>query len=118
MNPLIQLKKATPVFFIALVLACFALSPQAFAQGATPGPTPTFSPPSFDGCRRWQYVTISAPGAATISVWGLGGCYIDIPNNSTIPVGPLGRFTLYAQVGNGPVATSGVYKCHGCWRCR
>ena len=35
MNPLIQLKKATPLFVIALVLACFALSPQAFAQWPT-----------------------------------------------------------------------------------
>ena len=32
MNPLIQLKKATPLFVIALVLACFTLSPQAFAR--------------------------------------------------------------------------------------
>ena len=32
MNPLIQLKKVTPLFVIALMLACFALSPQAFAQ--------------------------------------------------------------------------------------
>ena len=31
MNPLIQLKKATPVFLVAFVLGCFGLSPQARA---------------------------------------------------------------------------------------
>ena len=41
MNPLIQLKKATPLFVIALVLACFTLSPQAFAEQVEP---PTFTP--------------------------------------------------------------------------
>src|SRR5437870_69039 len=36
MNPLIQLKKSTPLFLIPLVLACFALSPRA--QAVTPAP--------------------------------------------------------------------------------
>src|SRR5262249_53905569 len=55
MNPLIQLKKATPLFVIALVLACFALCPQAFA--ALPPtftrPPPTFSPLNWSGCQNW-----------------------------------------------------------------
>src|SRR6516162_3106943 len=55
MNPLIQLKKTTPLFVIALVLACFALivltfvscssTPQAIAAGV-----PTFTPNSYSGC--------------------------------------------------------------------
>jgi hypothetical protein len=36
MNPLIQLKKATPVFLITLVLGCFALLPRAQAVLPTP----------------------------------------------------------------------------------
>jgi len=35
MNPLIQLKKTTPPFAIALFLACFALASAAYAQGIT-----------------------------------------------------------------------------------
>src|SRR5206468_1450784 len=42
MNPLIQLKKATPLFLIPLVLACFVLLPRAQAQApaALPSPAP------------------------------------------------------------------------------
>jgi hypothetical protein len=36
MNPLIQLNKATPLFLVVLVLACFALLPKA--QAVTPAP--------------------------------------------------------------------------------
>jgi len=36
MNPLIQLKNAAPVFLVALVLACFALSPRV--QAVNPAP--------------------------------------------------------------------------------
>src|SRR5215468_2278233 len=52
MNPLIQLKKATPLFVIALVLACFALSPQAFGQSTTP----TFRLANWSGCQHWVNV--------------------------------------------------------------
>jgi hypothetical protein len=38
MNPLIQVKKATPVFVFGLVLACFALSPTV--RAVLPSPTP------------------------------------------------------------------------------
>jgi hypothetical protein len=38
MNPLIQLKKATPLFLVALGLVCFGLSPKA--QAVLPSPTP------------------------------------------------------------------------------
>jgi hypothetical protein len=55
MNPLIQLKKATPLFVIALVVACFVLSPQAFGQSTTP----TFSPANWFGCQHSIYVRIS-----------------------------------------------------------
>ena len=44
MNPLIQLKKATPLFVITLVLACFALSPQAFAEVANRRLAPPVTP--------------------------------------------------------------------------
>jgi len=104
MNPLIQLKKATPLLVIALVLACFALSPQAFAQT---GFTPTFNPDQWCGCQRWKNVTISSgTSGATISVWGFGGCRIEIPDNSnaagttgtiSFPVKRLGSFRLWAQ---------------------
>jgi hypothetical protein len=53
MNPLMQLKKATPLFVIMLVLACFALSPQAFAE------PPTLSPPGSSDCTNCTWVTIS-----------------------------------------------------------
>src|SRR5213595_2685406 len=36
MNPLIQLKKATPLFLVALLLACFAFSPTARAVNPPP----------------------------------------------------------------------------------
>jgi hypothetical protein len=36
MNPLIRLKKATPIFLAALVLACFALLPKV--QAVSPPP--------------------------------------------------------------------------------
>src|SRR4026207_2235781 len=83
MNPLIQLKKATPLFVIALVLACFALSPQAFATGE-----PTFTPNSYSGCNQSVNVTIRsvAPGGQ-IWVQGVGdptGFWISNPQ--TIPV--------------------------------
>ena len=59
MNPLIQLKKATPLCVITLVLACFALSPQAFATGE-----PTFTPNSYSGCNQSVNVTFrsTTPG--------------------------------------------------------
>jgi hypothetical protein len=37
MNPLIQHKKSTPLFFVALVLACFGLSPGVQAVNPPPG---------------------------------------------------------------------------------
>jgi hypothetical protein len=93
MNPLIQLKKATPLFVIALVLACFALSPQAFAA-----PTPTFSPASnWSGCQNWKWVTISSgpPGGWIFVKTGgqVGGW---IPNPGWYKVGYLGTKTLCA----------------------
>jgi hypothetical protein len=97
MNTLIQLKKAPPLFVIALVLACFALSPQAFAQT---GFTPTFNPDQWCGCQRRTNVTISTgTSGATISVWGWGGAYIQIPATWTIsfPVKRMGSFRLWAQ---------------------
>ena len=51
MNPLIQLKKATPLFGITLVLAWFALSPQAFAE-------PTLIPLSSSPCTSATLVKV------------------------------------------------------------
>jgi len=45
MNPLIQLKKATPVFLVGLVLACFALSPKT--QAVLPAPDGGYGPPAY-----------------------------------------------------------------------
>src|SRR5262245_55855416 len=55
-----------PVF--AFVLACFALSPQAFAVAP-----PTLSPPNSSGCRSSTSVTICCPDQnAKPHVWGTG----------------------------------------------
>jgi hypothetical protein len=99
MNPLMQLKKATPLFVIMLVLACFALSPQAFAQSATP----TFTPNQCCGCKHSKNVTISSttPGGG-IFVWmkntqpPLDQVGFWITNPGTISVGYLGKKTLEA----------------------
>ena len=110
MNPLIQLKKATPLFVIALVLACFALLPQAFAQTVTP---PKFIPNSWSGCHDSTNVTISGTPGATIKVWGFGAVGKVIANNTAIPVGPLGSLTLWARAKKGKnksiVVHSGIY---------
>ena len=91
MSPLIQLKKATPLFGIALLLACFALSPQAFAQ------TWTFNPNEWSGCQNSKNVTISrSPSGGGIFVWIRNAQFpynfqtaMWITNPGTIPVGPL-----------------------------
>ena len=95
MNPLIQLKKATLLFVIALVLACFTLSPQAFAA---PAPTPTFSPNHWCGPKHWKNVTFSAgPPGGQIFVQDVGGSVlVPIPNPTTTPVGYLGTKKLKA----------------------
>ena len=70
MNPLIQLKKATPLFVIALVLACFTLSPQAFAGTVAHADV---YPRLLLRLSPLRNVRISTPtSGATISVWGLG----------------------------------------------
>ena len=97
MNPLIQLKKATPLFVIALVLACFALSPQAFAVEP-----PTFTPNQWSGCADSTNVLIStATNGATIHVWGLGVVGRAIANNTIFPVRPLGSVILLARAKKG-----------------
>jgi hypothetical protein len=92
MNPLIQLKKATPLFVIALVLACFVLSPQAFGQA------PTFSPANWSGCQHSIGVKISTPiSGAFIGVAGGGEAGHYIANNDIVDVANLGASTLMAQ---------------------
>ena len=85
-NPLIQLKKATPLFVIALVLACFALSPQAFAE-------PTLVPPSYSGCTSaiWVKVCCTTPRVTKIHVkyGSIGG---DIVTSIACPTGCAGSF--------------------------
>ena len=112
MNPVIQLKKATPLFVIALVLACFALSPQAFAGTVKP---PTFIPNQWSGCHDSTNVRISTgTSGASIKVWGFGAVGREIANNTTIPVGPLGSLTLWARAKKGNsksiVVHSGIYR--------
>ena len=96
MNPLIQLKKATPLFVIAFVVECFVLSPQAFGQSTTP----TFSPANWSGCQHSIYVRISTTMSGAnvrIRVIGNGSADAVIANNGTIPVGPFGTLTVCAQ---------------------
>jgi hypothetical protein len=96
MNPLIQLKKATPLFVIALVLVCFVLSPQAFGQSAVP----TFTPANWSGCQHWKNVKIATTTSGAnvgIHVVGPGQIQFDITNNTPpIPVGRLGTLTIMA----------------------
>ena len=95
MNPLIQLKKATPLFVIAFVVACFVLSPQAFGQSTTP----TFSPANWSDCQHSIYVRISTTMSGTdvrIRVI-IGQVGTVIANGEMIPVGPLGTLTVCAQ---------------------
>jgi hypothetical protein len=98
MNPPIQLKKATPLFGITLVLACFVLSPQAFAQ------TWTFTPNQWSGCQHAINVPISrSPSGGGIFVWIINAqppynaqSAQWITNPGTIRVGDLGRKKLTA----------------------
>ena len=125
MNPLIQLKKATPLFVIMLVLACFALSPQAFAAA-----TPTFTPNQGCACQRYKNVTISSGtsgGGIFVKINGNAGGWISNPG--IWPVGDLktGPKTLQAAHTSNPPANnetptidsgwkqSGTYKW--CWYC-
>jgi hypothetical protein len=124
MNPRIQLKKASPLFVIALVLACFALSPQALA---TPAPTPTFNPYHFFGHKHWKMVTFSdpRPGGGICVQDAAGSVCAWIPNPTATPVGWLGTKKLKAaHTSNTPAphhtpiidsdwAFSGTYKYCG-----
>jgi len=95
MNPRIQLKKATLLFVIVLVLACFVLSPQAFGQSAVP----TFSPANWYGCQHWKNVKISTTtSGADVGIHVVDGqVQFDITNNTPpIPVGRLGTLTIMA----------------------
>ena len=93
MNPLTQLKKATPLFVIALVLACFALSPQAFAGTVA---TPMFTS-VYTACHRWELKISTATSGATIRVWDSAAIRIDCSGSCTIPVTQGGSLTIYAQ---------------------
>ena len=114
MNPLMQLKKATPLFVIILVLACFALSPQAFAVAP-----PTLSPPSSSNCTLYTNVTICCTDQnAKIHVWGTGMIAGDLPgvppaHCGTINVYHPGTTTLnaYCDVGGTHSGTvTGIYR--------
>jgi hypothetical protein len=93
MNPLIQLKKVTPLFVIALVLACFTLSPQAFAAQVA---KPTFAP-YYSACHRWELRISTTTTGAIIYVWGVGTAGITIANNGTIPLTLVGPYTIWAR---------------------
>jgi hypothetical protein len=92
MNPLMQLKKATPLFVIMLVLACFTLSPQAFAE-------PTLVPSSYSGCTSsiWVKICCTTPRVTKIHVryGAIGG---DILTSIACPTGCAGSFCGKVQV--------------------
>ena len=117
MNPLIQLKKATPLFVIALVLACFTLSPQAFAQQVE---MPTFTAIRNENCRRWELrISSATPDPVTIDVWGFGGgAYMRIANNARIPYRSEGTLILAAQAHRSGWTDSPVAYCYNQTRSR
>jgi hypothetical protein len=99
--------------FALFVLACFALSPQAFAVAP-----PTLSPPSYSGCTTWTSVRICCPPNTKIHVWGTGMIEGDLPGTcgtqccGTINVYHPGSTTLnaYCYVGATHSATvTGTY---------
>jgi hypothetical protein len=114
MNPLIQLRKATALFVITLVLACFALSPQAFAVGE-----PTFTPNSYSGCNKSVNVTVRSvtPGGL---IWvqdydTSAGAWISNPGNTTVNFGTgskrlKARHANTAHVFDSAWSSSGTYK--------
>src|SRR6266576_1481608 len=72
MNPFTQQKKSTPLFFVALLLACFALSPMARAVSPPPdGCYPMFN--TAEGCNALLNVTSGAANTAVgwYSLWGV-----------------------------------------------
>jgi hypothetical protein len=117
MNPLIQLKKATPLFVIALVLACFALSPQALA---TPAPTPRFTPDHYCGTSSSINVTFSAgpPGTGGrifVKRYNTTDIFQPVPNPTTRQVPfpskiRLQAFTQKTGMDNSGFALSGFYQ--------
>jgi hypothetical protein len=100
--------------FALFVLACFALSPQAFAVAP-----PTLSPPSSSNCTNYTNVTICCTDQnAKIHVWGTGMIAGDLPgvppaHCGTINVYHPGTTTLnaYCDVGGTHSATvTGTYR--------
>jgi hypothetical protein len=81
--------------FALFVLACFALSPQAFAQV---GPV-RFTPAAAPACSPSVRVTLSTTTSGATILYYLGGGtgkYVP-PNPATITVGPLGTITIQAM---------------------
>ena len=118
MNPLIQLKQATPLFVIALVLACFALSPQALAA---PAPTPSFTPDHYCGRSSSINVTFSAgpPGTGGqifVKWYNTNDIFQPVPNPTTkqVPMPTtkkqLQAFTSKPGMTNSASVLSGFYK--------
>ena len=64
MNPLIQLKKTTPVLLIALTLVCFGLSPKA--QAVVPPPDGGY--PGFNTAEGQNALFSLTTGAANTAV--------------------------------------------------
>ena len=114
MNPLIQLKTATPLFVIALVLACFVLSPQAFGQSTTP----TFRPANWSGCEHSESVIISTTmGGANVRIRVIiGQAGTVIANGGMVPVGRLGTLTVCAQafIPNTQIKSGWGYSTYTC----
>ena len=112
MNPLIQLKKATPLFVIALVLACFTLSPQAFAEQVEPL---TFTDVHNQNCHRNELrIRTATPDPVTIKVWGpWGAAYMKIERNTgKIAYRDGGTGTISAQAYKSGWTASDVARCY------
>jgi hypothetical protein len=95
-----------------LVLACFALSPQAFADKVK---TPTFIPDHYCGCKHLKWVTISSGTLeASIFVSGSGQVGRWIPNNTAISL-HLGTETLQ-PFAHKPPMTNSDWGCSGTYK--
>jgi Chaperone of endosialidase len=84
MNPLFDLKKTTPVFLIAVTLACFALSPEA--RALLPAPTPDGAYPGWNTAEGSGALFKLTTGAFNTAIGG-HALYGDTTDSNNTAVG-------------------------------